>query len=122
MQPHIDSTRFGSISIGGERFEHDVIIGPDGAVSKRKKKLSKRVYGSSHTISLAEAEYVYAHAGPATLLIIGSGQNGMVHLSDEAARYLADQGCRTLLAPTPQALEHWNGAAGKVAGLFHVTC
>jgi hypothetical protein len=122
VQPHIDGTRFGSITIDGTRFEHDVVIWPDGTVTKRKKKLSKRVYGSSHTISLAEAEYVYEHAGAATLLIIGSGQNGMVHLSGEAARYLAHRGCRTLLAPTPQALEDWNRAAGNVAGLFHVTC
>jgi len=122
MQPHIDGTRFGSISIGGERFDYDVIIRPDGKVKKRKKKLSKRVYGSSHTISLAEAAYVYEQAGGAKRLIIGSGQNGMVRLSGEAASYLADKGCRISLAPTPRALEHWNRATGKVAGLFHVTC
>ena len=58
-RPHIDSTAFGSITIEGAVFDHDVVIASDGAVTKRKKKLSKAVYGTSHTISLAEAKYVY---------------------------------------------------------------
>jgi hypothetical protein len=57
-RPQIDSTAFGSITIEGAVFEHDVVIAPDGAVTKRKKKLSKPVYGSSHTISLGEIEDV----------------------------------------------------------------
>ena len=58
MKPHIDSTRFGSITISGEEYDHDIVIGLDGIVRKRKKKLSKAVYGSSHTISLEEAEKI----------------------------------------------------------------
>jgi hypothetical protein len=41
MKPGIDSTKFGSITIDGEEYEHDVCICPDGQVRKRKKKLSK---------------------------------------------------------------------------------
>jgi hypothetical protein len=59
MQPRIDQTQFGSVTIDGEVFTHDVIIRPGGRVAKRKKKLSKAVYGTSHTISLAEAKHVY---------------------------------------------------------------
>src|SRR2546423_1428688 len=52
MKPRIDGTSFGSITVGGTVFEHDIIIRPDGAVKKRKKKLSKAIYGTSHMISL----------------------------------------------------------------------
>jgi hypothetical protein len=55
MRPRIDATDFGSITVEGTVFDHDVVISPDGEVSKRKKKLSKAVYGTSHTISLEEA-------------------------------------------------------------------
>jgi len=55
MKPRIDRTRFGSVTIDGTVFEHDVIIRLHGQVKKRKKRLSKAVYGTSHTISLAEA-------------------------------------------------------------------
>jgi hypothetical protein len=58
----------------GTVFEHDVIIRPDGQVKKRKKKLSKALYGTSHTISLQEAKYVHAQAAGIDQLIVGSGR------------------------------------------------
>ena len=122
MKPQIQRTRFGSITIGGKPFDHDVLISPDGEVRKRKKKLSKAVYGTSHTISLAEAEYVYSQSGKPETLIVGAGQDGMVHLFPEAGRFFEQHNCRVLLAPTPAAIGRWNQATGKVAGLFHLTC
>lgn len=40
MKPAIDQTDFGSITIEGTLFGHDVIIRQNGEVKKRKKKLS----------------------------------------------------------------------------------
>ena len=59
MEPRIDETQFGSVTIDGRVFEHDVLIRLGGKVEKRNKKLSKAVYGTSHTISLAEARHVH---------------------------------------------------------------
>jgi hypothetical protein len=120
--PHIDSTEFGSITIGGVVFEHDVVIASDGAVTKRKKKLSKSVYGNSHTISLPELEYVLERSRDADELIVGSGQYGRVRLSPEAAAFAEQRDCRVLLLPTPEAIDTWNRAQGRSIGLFHVTC
>jgi len=97
-----------------------VLIRLDGSVEKRKKKLSKAVYGTSHTLSLAEAKHVFEQG--AELLIIGSGQSGMVELSGEAKGYFAKKHLRVELAPTPEAIHRWNQAKGHVIGLFHVTC
>ena len=120
MKPKIDKTKFGSIVIAGELYEHDVLIRLDGEVEKRKKKLSKEVYGTSHIVSLAEAEHVY-EAG-AEKLIFGTGQTGMARLSDEAVDYLQRQNCQAELLPTSKAVKAWNEAKGAVIGLFHVTC
>jgi hypothetical protein len=120
MKPKIDGTQFGSITIDGSPFEHDVILRLDGKVKKRKKKLSKRVYGTSHTISLDEAKYVYENG--AKRLIVGAGQHGNVALSDGAAAYFKRKGCEVELEPTPAATRTWNKATGAVIGLFHVTC
>ncbi len=120
MKPAIDGTEFGSITIAGERYEHDVVIRLSGTVEKRKKKLSKAKYGTAHTLSLEEAAHIF-EAG-ATRLLIGTGQSGCVALSEEAAEYFRQQGCAVQLLPTPQALTAWNGAKGAVIGLFHVTC
>jgi len=122
MKPRIDGTAFGSITIEGTVFEHDVVIRANGPVTKRKKKLSKAIYGTSHTISLQEAEYVFAQGAHVDRLIVGSGQYGNVQLSPEAAAYAERRKCRVLLLPTPAAIEAWNSAGGNVIGLFHVTC
>jgi len=63
MKPRIDGTRFGSI-----------------------------IYGTSHTISLQEAKYVYERATGADCLIVGSGQFGNVELSPEATAYVKRRG------------------------------
>ena len=120
MKPTIDRTQFGSITVEGEVFQHDVIIRLDGQVKKRKKKLSKAIYGTSHTISLDEARHVYEKG--AERLIIGAGQYGTVTLSDEAADYFKRKKCQVELLPMPEVIRTWNKAEGAVIGLFHVTC
>jgi len=120
IRPQIDATAFGSITIDGQEIRNDVILRLDGSVQKRKKKLSKKVYGTSHTISLEEAKYVYEKG--AELLIIGTGHSGLVELSDEADRYFKKQGCRVKANATPKAIHVWNNSGGNVIGLIHVTC
>jgi hypothetical protein len=120
MRPNIDRTTFGSITIDGVAYERDVIIRLDGRVQKRKKKLSKALYGTSHVISRDEAEYVYQEG--AKRLIVGSGQFGLVDLSDEATIFFEEKGCQVEILPTREAIEAWNEAEGAVIGLFHVTC
>lgn len=116
----IDATAFGSITIDGKVYDHDVLIRLDGTVKKRKKKLSKALYGTSHILSLAEAEHCYEKG--AERIIVGSGQNGMLTLSDEAAEFFKKKRCEVTLLPTPEAIRAFNHSKGKSIGLFHVTC
>jgi hypothetical protein len=118
----IDSTEFGSITIGKTTYPHDVLIHLSGEVDKRKKKLSKKYYGTSHTISLEEAEFVYEKG--CDTLVLGTGQYGNVTLSPEAAEFFAHHDCRVILEPTPDAIKTYNKKSdkGKTIGLFHVTC
>ena len=120
MKPKIEGTRFGSITIDGNKFRRDVLIRLGGKVKKRKKQLSKALYGTSHVVSLEEAQHVYQEG--AERLIVGTGQSGLVELSEGAAEYLRRAACRVDLLPTRQAIEAWNAAEGAVIGLFHVTC
>ena len=122
MKPHIDTTRFGSITVDGTVFAHDIIVLPNGRVKPRKKTLSKAVYGTSHTISRREAKYIRSQATTAACLIIGSGQYGNVELSPEAAAYLKRKHYRVVLAPTPKVIDTWNRTKARAVGLFHVTC
>ena len=116
----IAGTEFGSITIDGETYPHDVLIRLSGEIRKRRKKLSKKLYGTSHIMSLEEAEFVYEKG--CHLLIVGTGQNGNLHLSPEAAEFFAVKGCTVLAEPTPTAINVFNRAKGDKIGLFHVTC
>jgi hypothetical protein len=120
MKPTIAGTEFGSITISGERYDHDVVIRLNGEVKKRKKKLSKARYGTSHKVSLEEAENIF-DAG-AKRLIVGTGQSGMVELSKKASDFFAQNRVAVRLLPTPQAVAAWNEATGATIAMFHVTC
>lgn len=97
MKPKIDKTKIGTITISGTKYDYDVIIRLDGRVEKRKKKLSKAIYSTSHIISLDEAKYVYEKG--AERLIVGTGQSGM-------ANY----------APTPRHVQRAYGKQTKRPG------
>ena len=120
MKPQIDKTKFGSITIDGEKYSHDILIKLDGEVHKRKKKLSKELYGTSHILSLAEAEFVYEEG--AEKLIYGTGNFNRSRLSEEAENYFVGAGVTVQLLPTQKAIKAWNEAEGRVIGLFHITC
>jgi hypothetical protein len=120
MKPKINSTIFGSITVKSKTFEHDIIIRMDGQVEKRRKKLSKRFYGTSHKVSLAEAKYIYEKG--AKKIIIGTGQTGHVELSKKARKFFEEKDCKAKLLLTPKAIKLWNGSKGKVIAMFHVTC
>ena len=116
----IEGTTFGTITIDGKTYDHDVIIRLSGEVVKRKKKLSKKYYGTSHVLSKDEAKFVFETGRQQ--LILGSGQMGNVHLALEAEAYFAKKSCQVVLQPTPNAIHVFNRSCAKKIGLFHVTC
>lgn len=120
MKPKINSTSFGSITVKGKTFENDILIRMGGQIEKRKKKLSKKVYGTSHKVSLAEAKHIYEKG--AEKIIIGTGQTGYVELSKKARRFFEKKDLKAKLLRTPKAIKLWNKSKGNVIAMFHVTC
>ena len=107
----IENTTFGTITIDGKTYEHDVVIRLSGDVVKRKKKLSKKYYGTSHMLSKDEAKFVFEKG--CEQLIVGSGQIGNVRLSPEAESYFARKDCKVLLQRTPEAIQVFNRSRAK---------
>jgi hypothetical protein len=114
----IEGTTFGTITIDGKTYEHDVIIRLSGEVARRKKKLSKKYYGTSHVLSKDEAKFVFENG--CEQLILGSARWAMCIYRPKA--YFAKKGCTVLLRPTPKAIQTFNNSHAKKIGLFHVTC
>lgn len=121
VKPTIESPKFGAITIAGTVYRHDAVIRLDGSIDARPKELSEGVYGTSHQVSLGEAQAVYEPG--ASRLIVGAGRFGRVRLSDEASSYFEERGCRVTCWPTNKAVDAWNKANGAVVGrIFHLTC
>jgi hypothetical protein len=116
----INGTKFGSITIDGKVYGHDVAIDLSGNIIKRKKKLSKKYYGTSHIISGDEARFLYQKG--AKKLILGTGQYDNVRLSKDARRFLDKKGCKVVSADTPNALTIYNRSVARKIAMFHVTC
>ena len=116
----IEGTEFGNITIDGKKYEFDVVIRLSREIVKRKKKLSKRCYGTSHVVSKDEAKFVYEDG--CRELVLGTGQDDNVRLSKEAAEYFDKKGCKVIAQPTPDAIETFNRSKKGTIGLFHVTC
>jgi hypothetical protein len=120
MKPQIGAFRFGQITVQGHVYSDDILIRLDGEIGKRPKHLSKSLYGTSHLLSLPEAQAVYEDG--AAMLIFGGGMFGRCRLSDEAAAFFADRNCQVKLMPTMQAIKVWNELESPAIGLFHISC
>jgi hypothetical protein len=109
----INSSRYGSITIEGVRYNHDVYILPSDQVEDRK-------YG--HTFTRDQVEHVLK--GNPEVVFIGKGTSGMASLSPDARALLEKKGVRIIEADTPDMVDEFNefAATKRVAAIVHVTC
>jgi len=113
-----DSYSFGSITIDGKAYDHDVVI-EDGSVGKRSKKPSKRFqvrYG--HTPLSAEEEIPWG----CSRLVIGTGAAGSLPVMDEVLKEAERRGVELVMLPTEEALALLGSAPDGTNAILHVTC
>jgi hypothetical protein len=110
---------FGEIEIDGQRFEHDVVI-EKGKIRKRKKGPSKRHRGEyGHTPLTADEAIPWS----SSRLIVGTGANGALPITEEFFREAKKRGVNVVALPTVEACELVGTADRKsVAAVLHVTC
>jgi len=110
----VDSTGFGSITVDGKRYPHDVWIFADGSIRRRDR---------DHEFTLDELDLLLD--GRPEVMIVGTGQSGCVGISEDAAMEAGRRGVKIISDVTPNALKQYNEAIKakrKVAGAFHTTC
>lgn len=107
---------FGSLKWEGETYREDVLILPDGTVTPWPRE-------HKHHLKFS---YLADVVGAAPrILVIGTGQMGVMEVSDKVLSKLADAGIDGRPMPTDKALEHFVElrAKGKhVAAALHLTC
>jgi hypothetical protein len=113
-------TGFGWIEIGGTLYEHDVVIHPDGRVSKRKKKASKIFKDKFGHTPLSEEELGFLADERPDIIYVGTGQYGDLPVTPEAEALIASY--HGVMMPTPEILPVIEGDKRRFVAILHVTC
>ena len=95
----VDYPGFGAIVVGGDRFEHDVVV-EAGRVRRRKKGPSKRYRDRfGHTPISRDEEIPWS----APRLVVGTGANGRLPLMPEVWEAAKERGVELIALPTAEA-------------------
>ncbi len=119
----IDEYKFGSITIDGKTYNHDVEVRWTGEVLPWLR-------AESHVINIDDVKRAIEQ-NPETI-IIGIGESGVAKVTEEAKKEILSRGIGLIIDPTEQATRTFNirkedsqeeeGKPEKVIGLFHLTC
>ncbi|MFC1655636.1 Mth938-like domain-containing protein [Patescibacteria group bacterium] len=110
----IDSYKFGSIEIDGQRYRHDVIV--------YKDEVSEWWRESGHNVTIGDLSEVPPKID---IFVMGNGASSRCAFPDETKEYLEKKGIEVIVEKTGDAFKTYNKLAkeGKnVAGGFHLTC
>ncbi len=121
-----EKTEFGSITISGITYNHDIYLHVNGKIEKRDKSHSERINGH-RSLSKWELKNLIKE-NPSTLLI-GMGQSGELPMSENVVQWLENvkrnQQINIIKAKTPDILEKANqqiNSGERITGIFHITC
>jgi hypothetical protein len=92
-----EGTTFGTITIDGKIYEHDVIIRLSSKVVNSEEEAVEEAL--RHLARALEKRSKFVFEEGCEQPILGSGQMGNVHLSPEAEAYFAKKGYKLLLHP-----------------------
>ena len=91
----IEGTTFRELTVDGKTYDHDVVIWLSGEIVKRKKKLSKQLYGTSRVLQETKPNFSLKRA--ASQSSSTPVNSAMCNSSPEAEAYFAKNGCKAWL-------------------------
>lgn len=111
----IESCSFGQICVRGTTYRADLIIFPDRILSNWWRT-------EGHALHMEDLEEVMREKPE--VLIIGTGQAGVMAVPRDVIRNLEKAGMRVIVKKTPEACETYNQLQDreKVAAALHLTC
>ncbi len=111
----IDSYSFGQIVIEGKKYTADVIVYDNRVDSSWWRKEGHELYPEDITEALKDKP---------DILIIGTGNVGMMKVPKKTAEYIASRGVDVKVERTGKAVDLFNQLQGKksVIAALHLTC
>lgn len=117
----IDSVSWGNIVVNGQKFGQVIITG-DRVRERGREKLEK-LFGATHVVGDWEVEELLSENPQ--IIIIGTGQFGVLKVSDEIKEKLTRSGAEIKVLLTPAAVAEFNRKINEgknVNALIHTTC
>lgn len=119
---------FGSLTVNGSKYGHDIIIHADGSVTDRyhssppeKRTKLNQVYATDYFhIPLAEWELDFLETERPEVIIIGAGFKSMMPITPRAKQILANYEVK--IVPTPRAIDLVNAETRRYVAILHSTC
>ena len=111
----IDSYRFGQIVISGKKYSSDVVIFPDRVSDNWWRK-------SGHELCVEDIAEVMTENPE--VLIVGTGDSGLVKVLPEVEQAAQAQGIKLIVANTDKACNTYNqlSHSQKIVAVLHLTC
>jgi hypothetical protein len=119
----IKEYHFGSITIDGKVYNHDVEVRWASEVLPWQRK-------ESHIIDVEDVKGT-VEQNPDTI-IIGTGESGVAMITQEAKTFILEKGIKLIVDKTGEAVKTFNiineeskeeeGEQNRIIGLFHLTC
>lgn len=119
----IEEYHFGSITIDGKTYNHDVEVRWTSEVLKWWRK-------ESHVIGVEDVKRA-VEQNPDTV-VVGTGESGIAKIMEEAKKFIQEKGIKLVIDKTEEATKTFNiineesevgeGEQNRVIGLFHLTC
>jgi hypothetical protein len=113
----INSYSFGCMMIDGKQYTKDLIILPDGTI------LHPWWRKTGHTLAMSDIQDAIATSPD--ILVVGTGNPGLMKPEGDLCKALETMGIETRVMPTKEATKEYNALRGQgknVAGCFHLTC
>jgi hypothetical protein len=119
----IEEYHFGSITIDGKTYNHDIEVWWTGEVLKWWREEGHKVHFKDIKRAIEQNPQV---------IIIGTGASGLMEVSEEIKNELESMGIELIIDNTEEAVKTFNiiceksaeeeGKQKKIIGLFHLTC
>ena len=121
----IEETSFGSVTIDGVIYDHDVVILPDEII-RRKKEITKNKHGTSHKFTKEEMKFYLNRVdiSDINLVIVGTGQYGKLGLKPETKKLLEENDIEYEQVKTPELIKQYKNSDSRKNSItiIHVTC
>lgn len=108
----IENYSFGSITVDGKSYSHDLIV---------FKNITDWWRATSHNVSINDIDNLVLQK-PKTI-IFGTGASGVMRVPQETIDYIEKEGVQVIVLRTAEAAKKYNEmASDDVAAALHLTC